>query len=328
MLAGTTGKENAMNRREVLAGGAALAAGAFLGGLEARAQDRPFDSTLRGLAQDKPKPFKLRYAFDVGQFRNHAPGGPIDEIKFAADQGFTAVEDNGMKNRPPDLQEKIARELEKHQMTMGIFVLNIKTGFRPNGSLTTGDPKIRDEFLDEVRTSAEVAKRMNAKWMTSLVGNSDPRLARGYQFANVVDCVRRAADILEPLGLVMVFEPLNVLENHPGFFIHQNHEMYALMKAVRSPSCKLLFDLYHSQISEGRLIRNFDQCYDEIGYIQTGDTPGRKEPGTGEVNYRNVFKHIHAKGYKGLLGMEHGKSIEGKDGEIALIQAYRDADGF
>jgi hydroxypyruvate isomerase len=104
--------------------------------------------------------------------------------------------------------------------------------------------------------------------------------------------------------------------------------MYALVKAVRSPSCKMLFDLYHTQISEGRLIRNFDQCFDEIGYIQTGDTPGRKEPGTGEVNYRNVFRHIYQKGYKGLVGMEHGKSLDGKEGELALIQAYRDADNF
>jgi len=303
-----------MNRRDLLAGGAAMAAGALLG-VEAR-------------AQEARKPFKLRYAFNLGQFKNHAPGGPIDEIKFAADQGFTAVEDNSMKNRPAEMQEKIAAELAKHSMTMGIFVLNIKTGFKGGGSLTTGKPEERDAFLEEVKTSAEVAKRINAKWMTSLVGNSDARLARGYQFANVVDCVRRAADLLEPQGLVMVFEPLNVLENHPGFFIHQNHEMYALMKAVRSPSCKMLFDLYHSQISEGRLIRNFDPCFDEIGYIQTGDTPGRKEAGTGEVNYRNVFKHIHGKGYKGLLGMEHGISIPGKEGELALIQAYRDADNF
>ncbi|MFN3486566.1 MAG: hydroxypyruvate isomerase family protein [Planctomycetota bacterium] len=304
-----------MNRREMLVGSAALAAGTFLGkAAEARAQER--------------KPFKLRYAFDAGQFRHHAPGGVLDEIKFAADQGFTAMEDNGMKGRPPEMQEKIGAELAKHNMTMGIFVMNGKTGFKGGGSLTTGKPEDRDAFLAEVRESIDVAKRCGAKWMTSLVGNADPRLARGYQFANVVDCLRRAAEILEPHGLVMVFEPLNVLENHPGFFISQNHEMYALMKAVRSPSCKMLFDLYHTQISEGRLIRNFDQCFDEIAYIQTGDTPGRKEPGTGEVNYRNVFRHIYQKGYKGLIGMEHGKSLDGKEGELALIQAYRDADNF
>jgi hydroxypyruvate isomerase len=303
-----------MNRREMMAGSAALAAGALLGSLEGRAQDR--------------KPFKLRYAFDIGQFKNHAPGGPVDEIKFGADQGFTAIEDNQMKNRPPELQEKMAAELEKHKMTMGIFVLNIKTGFKGGGSLTTGKAEERDAFLEEVKTSIETAKRVNAKWMTSLVGNADPRLARGYQFANVLDCLRRAAELLEPHKLVMVYEPLNVRENHPGFFIYENHEMYALMKAVKSPSCKMLYDLYHSQISEGRLIKNFDSCFDEIGYIQTGDTPGRKEPGTGEVNYRNVFKHIHSKGYQGLVGMEHGLSIQGKDGELALIKSYRDADDW
>lgn len=304
-----------MNRREMMAGSAALAAGVFLGGSESR-------------AQDKPKPFKLRYAYNAGQFRAHAPGGILDEIQFAHDQGFTAMEDNGMKGKPPEMQEKIGAELAKLNMTMGIFVMNGKTGFKGGGSLTTGKPEDRDAFLAEVKESVDVAKRCGAKWMTSLVGNSEPRLARGYQFANVLDCLRRAAEILEPHGLVMVYEPLNVLENHPGFFIWQNHEMYALMKAVKSPSCKMLFDLYHSQISEGRLIRNFDACFDEIGYIQTGDTPGRREPGTGEVNYRNVFKHIHGKGYKGLLGMEHGKSIQGKEGELALIRAYREADDF
>ena len=100
------------------------------------------------------------------------------------------------------------------------------------------------------------------------------------------------------------------------------------MKSVRSPSCKMLYDLYHSQINEGHLIYNFDKCFDEIAYVQTGDTPGRKEPGTGEVNYRNVFKFIYDRGYTGLLGMEHGKSLPGKEGELALIQSYREADDF
>ena len=100
------------------------------------------------------------------------------------------------------------------------------------------------------------------------------------------------------------------------------------MKAVRSPSCKLLFDFYHSQISEGHMIYNFDKCFDEVGYIQTGDTPGRKEPGTGETNYRNIFKHIHDKGFTGILGMEHGNSMPDKAGEDAVIAAYRAADDF
>jgi hydroxypyruvate isomerase len=317
-----------MHRRDLLAGGAALGAAALLGAGRAHAQAQP-----RPAAAGKKRPFKLRYAFNIGHFKNHAPGGILDEIKFAADQGFTAVEYNGMKGQPVEMQEKISKELQRLKITMGIFVMNGKTGFKrdasgPVGTLTSGKPEDRDAFLQEVQDSIEVAKRVNAKWMTSLVGHSDPKLPRGYQFANVIDCLRRACDLLEPHGLVMVFEPLNIYENHPGFFIWRNDDMYALMKAVNRPACKLLYDLYHSQISEGHLIYNFDKCFDEIGYIQTGDVPGRKEPGTGEVNYRNVFRHIHNKGYKGLVGMEHGKSKEGKEGELALIQAYRDADNF
>lgn len=313
-----------MNRRDILIAGTTLGATALISSGNTHAQAPKAAATGPG----KKKPFKLRYAFNIGQFKNHAPGGPVDELKFAADQGFTAVEDNAIKGRPIEVQEQMAKQIQKSNMTMGIFVMNGKTGFKGGGSIATGDPTMREDFLKEVQESIEVAKRMNAKWMTSLVGNADAKLPRGFQFANVLDALRRASEILEPHALMMVFEPLNIYENHPGFFIWRNDDMYSMMKAVRSPSCKMLYDLYHSQISEGHLIYNFDKCFDEIGYVQTGDVPGRKEPGTGEVNYRNVFKHIHEKGYKGLLGMEHGKSQQGKEGEIALIKSYRDADNF
>ena len=313
-----------MHRRDFVKSSAAAAVGATALSMVPGALARAVP-TSRASA---PKPFKLRYAFDAGQFSNSAPGGVVDEIKFAHDQGFTAMEDNRMKARPVSEQDAIAREMQRLGMTMGIILNNGGTGFKANGSLSTGRPEERDAFLAEVRSSIECAKRVNAKWMTSLVGMTDPKLPRGFQIANVIDNIRRACELLEPHGLVMVFEPLNVSENHPGFLIHSNDDLYMLMKAVRSPSCKMLYDLYHSQINEGHLIYNFDKCFDEIAYVQTGDTPGRKEPGTGEVNYRNVFKFIYDRGYTGLLGMEHGKSLPGKEGELALIQAYREADDF
>jgi hydroxypyruvate isomerase len=269
--------------------------------------------------------FRLRYAPHFGQFKAHAGEDHIDQIKFMADQGFTALEDNGMRDKPPERQEAIRKEMDRVGMTMGIFVTNLDTGFKP--SLATGDPALRDQFLAAVRDSVEVAKRVNAKWVTTLTGNVHPKLPFGYQFANVIEAVKRAAEICEPSGLVMVFEPLN-FRDHPGFFLNSNHLAYAMCKAVASPSCKILFDLYHTQVNEGDLIPHFDRCYDEIAYIQTGDTPGRVEPGAGEVNYRNVFRHIHAKGYKGILGMEHGASKKGKEGEKAVIDAYVWADAF
>jgi hydroxypyruvate isomerase len=86
--------------------------------------------------------------------------------------------------------------------------------------------------------------------------------------------------------------------------------------------------MYHVQRNQGNIIPTLDLVIDEIGYYQIGDNPGRNEPGTGEMNYKNIFKHIYNKGYKGVMGMEHGTAGKGKEGEMALIKAYREADSF
>ena len=125
----------------------------------------------------------------------------------------------------------------------------------------------------------------------------------------------------------MVLEPLN-FRDHPGLFLTESPQAYEICKAVDSPSCKILFDIYHQQIQEGNLIPNMDASWDEIAYFQVGDNPGRKEPTTGEINYLNVFKHIHGKGFKGIVGMEHGNSRPGIEGEQAVIEAYLKSDSF
>lgn len=101
-----------------------------------------------------------------------------------------------------------------------------------------------------------------------------------------------------------------------------------ICKAVNHPSCKIVNDLYHQQISEGNLIPNIDMAWEHIATFHLGDNPGRKEPTTGEINFLNIFRHIHAKGYQGVLCMEHGKSKPGKEGEQAVIDAYRKMDAF
>ncbi|MBP1766527.1 MAG: hyi, partial [Candidatus Aminicenantes bacterium] len=105
-------------------------------------------------------------------------------------------------------------------------------------------------------------------------------------------------------------------------------QAYEICRAVASPSCKILNDLYHQQITEGNLIPNIEAAWEEIAAFHVGDNPGRKEPTTGEINYRNIFKVLHQRGYKGALGMEHGQSREGKEGERAVIEAYRACDSF
>jgi hydroxypyruvate isomerase len=126
----------------------------------------------------------------------------------------------------------------------------------------------------------------------------------------------------------MVLEPLNPYRDHPGLFLTKIPQAFMICRAVGSPSCKILDDLYHQQITEGNLIPNVDRAWNEIAYFQVGDNPGRKEPTTGEINYKNVFRHIHAKGFEGIVGMEHGNSRAGKEGERAVIEAYRACDGF
>lgn len=269
--------------------------------------------------------FQLKYAPHAGMFKHHAGDNILDQLNFMADMGFTAFEDNGMKNRPIAEQEQMAKVMAKRGIDMGVFVAHKIYWKEPN--LASGQQDWRDEFLGQIKESVEVAKRVNATWMTVVPGHLDLRLDMGYQTANVVEALKQAAAILEPHNLVMVLEPLN-FRNHPGLFLTKAAQSYNICKAVNSPACKILFDIYHQQIQEGNLIPNIENCWDEIAYFQIGDNPGRNEPTTGEINYKNVFKYIHSKDFKGILGMEHGNSQSGKEGENAVIAAYVASDRF
>ena len=310
-----------MRRREFLASSTSMAA---IAGVATST-----NPSVAAISKAEPHTFKLNYAPHFNMFRNSAGEDLIDQLKFAADHGFTAWEDNGMKSRPVDLQEKIAKTMDKLGMRMGVFVAHGSIG---KLTFARKDEAVWDSVLKDLKDSIEVAKRVNAKWVTVVPGNIDEtsrdRLAMGYQTANVIELLRRCADLLEPHNLVMVLEPLNWFVNHGGTFLKGSPQAYALCKAVNSPSCKILFDIYHQQITEGNLISNIDKCWDEIGYFQCGDNPGRKEPGTGEINYQNVFRFIHSREFSGVLGMEHGNSQKGVEGEQAVIDAYIEADRF
>jgi hydroxypyruvate isomerase len=259
-------------------------------------------------AQNPGKTFNLNYAPHDGMFKNHAGGNFLDQIKFMHDQGFRGIEDNGMLGRSKEEQDKIGDLLAKLGMTMGVFVIDGGDNWKT--SLTTGKKDFLDKFLDTCRRSAELAKRVNAKWATVVPG---------------FYALKRGSEILEKTGLVMVLEPLS---DTPDLFLRYSDQTYAICRAVGSPSCKILFDMYHMQRNEGNIIKNMDLCWDEIAYLQIGDNPGRNEPTSGEMNYKNIFKHVYAKGFRGIMGMEHGNAKPGKEGEMALIKAYRDTDSF
>jgi hydroxypyruvate isomerase len=280
-------------------------------------------STARAAAPTKK--FKLKYAPNFGTFRQHAGDDLIDQLKFMADQGFSAMFDNGLMRKSKDVQEKIAKEMSRLDMTLGPFVLYADFGVK---SFVTRDPEIRKMLIDLMKQGIECAKRVNAKWALVVPGAFDPGLEWDYQTANVVENLRYCADVVESSGLVLVLEPLNAWTNHPGLFLTKIPQAYQICRAVNRPSIKIVDDIYHQQITEGNLIPNIDMAWSEIASFHLGDNPGRKEPGTGEINYRNIFKHIHKKGYQGVLCMEHGRSRRGKEGEVALIEAYRACDDF
>lgn len=279
-----------------------------------------------GVLSDPPHDFHLHYAPSPGQFRAHGGSDLVDQIAFMAEQGFTAFEDNGMRSRSVRERKRIADALRAHEMRMGVFVAHSIDWQEP--TLTTGEPAPRERFLDEMRASVEVAQQVDATWMTVVPGVRAPRLDAEYQTAHLVETLRRAAEILEPHDLVMVLEPLNTRRDHPGQFLTHTAQAYQICRAVDSPACKILYDIYHQQVTEGNLIPNLDVAWEEIAYIQVGDHPGRNEPTTGEVNYRTVFRHLYEKGYDGIVGMEHGTSGEGKEGEQAVIDAYVACDSF
>ena len=305
-----------ISRRHFIGG--TLAASVMMAGMN-RSEAFPAKSS------SKRKQFKLKYAPHFNMFKHNAGKDFIDQIKFMADQGFTAMEDNGMMGRPKDVQNKIAQEMGRLGMTMGVFVAGFKFNEK---NFVTRDIEIRNMLVNRMKEAVEVAKRVNAKWCTVVPGAYDLRQEYDYQMANTIDNLKACAEVCEPSGLVMVLEPLNWLTNHPGLFLKKIPQAYQICRAVGSSSCKILDDLYHQQVTEGNLIPNIEMAWDEIVYFQVGDNPGRNEPTTGEINYKHIFKYLYNRDFKGVVGMEHGNSKPGKAGEQAVIDAYRYCDDF
>ena len=268
--------------------------------------------------------FKLKYAPSIGQFKAHAGEDPLAQVRFAADEGFTAMFDNGLMGRPPAQQESIARELRDRGMTLGPFVLYADFGKK---SFVVRDWDVRDLLLKRMRQGVESARRTGARWALVVPGRFDESLAWEYQTANVIENLRFCMDVCEEAELTVVLEPLNP-RDHPGLFLTRIPQASQIVRSVASPSCRILDDFYHQQITEGDLIPNIDAAGEDISAFHIGDNPGRKEPGTGEINFRNIFKHLHERVFTGVLGMEHGQSLPGKAGERAVIDAYRACDDF
>jgi len=272
-------------------------------------------------AASPKRKFKLRLAPHLGQFVAHAGKNVVDQLKFMADEGFTALEDNQMMQRPIAEQETIARTMSQLGMSLGVFVVAV--GGNENKLFTTGEQDNSSKFVQACQDAVAVAKRVNAKWMTVVPGVFARKLPIGIQTANAIDVLRAGAEVFERENLVMVIEPL---ADSPELFLRTADQAYEICRAVDSPACKILFDMYHLQQNQGSITASIDQTWNEIGYFQMGDVPGRLWPGTGEMNYLNIFKHVikkmQASGRDFIFGMEHGPWQPNKENERACIESY------
>src|SRR6188474_2321989 len=187
-----------MKRRNFIQNGIALAAGTLVTGQAFAGSSKP---SLAG------QPFNINYAPHDGMFANHAGKDFVEQIKFMHEQGFRSIEDNGMLGRSKEDQEKIGSTLARLGMTMGVFVVDGGDNWKT--SLATGKQEFKDTFIKTCKLCVDAAKRVNAKWVTVVPGFFERRLPLDIQTSNVIDALRRGAEIFEPHGLIMVLEPLS-----------------------------------------------------------------------------------------------------------------------
>jgi hydroxypyruvate isomerase len=255
---------------------------------------------------------------DRPMFLHHAGSDPLDQLRFIADQGFRAVADNNLQQRPSGVQDRMGAEMARLGIEMGCFVA---FGQESRPTFVRAGVEIREFLARQIDCALNTAERVSGRWITTVCGHPDPELPWAYQFANVIDNLRLCAERAHRAGVTLIIESTN-RRAMPGIFITSVKDAYLLVHAVASPAVKVLFDVGHVQVEDGDLIKNLDRCWDEVAYFQLADNPGRREPGSGEINFVNLLRRIHRKGYRGILDMEHLISGEGRAGEEAVIRTY------
>ncbi|YCM45636.1 TIM barrel protein [Verrucomicrobiaceae bacterium 227] len=284
-------------------------------------------SALANHHEEKGKAFLAKFGPHPGLL----PVGPgrnddyIAQLQFAYDLGYRGWEDNGFNGQPAAVQEKVGAFMKEKKMAFGVSV--ITTGAKAMFHKPTADQL--ESIKKDLRRGVEVAKRSGQTFMTMLPGLWDEEsMTREEQIAASVDTMKICCDIVEEHGIVLAQEPLSHGIGGGQPLIRSFEDGHLLCKLVNRKSCKLLADFFHEgQIGNGdKLVENAEKVWDQVCYIQYGDSPGRKEPGTGKLDMGAVTKFLRKKKYEGVIGMEHGASKGGQEGLDALMTAYRKID--
>lgn len=215
-----------------------------------------------------------------------------DAIKTVKELGFDAIETYNWKNLDQNAVKKTLDE------TGVEFVSMCTTEFR----LT--DPQYRELWLAGLKESCEAAERMGVKRLITQVG-PDTGAPRAYQHDAIVETLKQATPILEKYGITVMPEPLNALVNHPGYYLTHSKEAFEIIREVDNPFVKLIYDIYHQQVTEGNIIPSIVNDLDLIAHLHGAGHPGRNELQCGENDYKVIFSKVDEAGYVGCCGLEY-----------------------
>lgn len=249
----------------------------------------------------------MKYALSAGAYKGK---NVIELLEKVAEHGFHGLEYLNWKS----VQD--IRELVKAQERLGVGISAVCTTF-----FNLVDGSAREQYLDGLRQTLTFCKEAGTPSIITQTGQEILGISREKQKSDMVETLKICASMCEEAGVVLELEPLNGLINHPGHFLQVSDESAEVIDRVGSPFIKLVFDVYHQQITEGNVIRNAVAYIDRINHFHIADNPGRKQPGTGELNYLNILKSIKDTGFDGFVGLECGYTI---DTDEALHQFKRD----
>lgn len=226
----------------------------------------------------------------------------LDRFAAAKNDGFDFVEFWSWTDKDLDAVSKASADA-------GVGI----SGFNGDAEYSLIDPSHKIRYLDFLRRSVDAARKVGARSVTihsnalgdggkvvNAYGDLSPTIKICSMYDMLLDCARLA----EQSGIAMNLEALNITTDHVGNFLAHTRDAAAITRLIGSPRLKILYDVYHMQLNEGSICDTISACIDQIGHVHIADAPGRHEPGTGEINYHNVFAHLEEAGYNGLIGYE------------------------
>ncbi len=245
-----------------------------------------------GIPDQPARTPKTKFAANIEMWFGKLP--LLDRIRAAHALGFPAIEMWPWRGKDLPAIAALTKEL-------GIVVAQfLGWGFSP----TMNNPENHGRFVDEIGAGCEAAKQLDCKKMTVIAGNDQQGMTQAEMHDHVITALTKAAPVAEQHDVMLIMEPLNIRVDHKGHCLSRSEDAVRICRAVNSTHVKINWDLYHMQITEGDLCGRLKDGFDQVGYIQLADHPGRFEPGTGEIHYPRVLRQLHELGYRGYVGVE------------------------